>query len=585
MVHATSVKRKRKLFVERVFYIFLIVLTVPVLYFQLEYFNKIHPGITVAGVGVGGLTKEQASETLSQKISAPEKLKLVNQDQTFEISTKDFDFSYDFHSSAARAFELTRTGNIFYDLGVRFNFLRQPKNLGLMININEEKINKSISVISGQDFIEPVYPSVQLVKGEVRVTKGSAGKEIDQEALRAAIGRNLSLADQNDIPIPIIVTDPSISDLGVTVVKERAEKFIGKGVTAKFEYQTYNISDADLVTFLNPHGGYYDEKINKAIEKIVQEVDREPQNPKFNFEGGKVLEFQPALDGIKTDREKFRANVLESINKLESGQDKSITFDVPVEKTAPEVSTSEVNNLGIREVIGRGTSTYYHSIPSRVHNVVLAASRINGTLVAPGETFSFNETLGDVSSFTGYKQAYIISDGKTILGDGGGVCQVSTTLFRSLLNGGLPITERTAHAYRVGYYEQGSPPGLDATVYGPSPDLKFRNDTPAHILIEAKADPKRYSLIFTLYGTSDGRVATISKSTVSNVSAPPEDLYQDDPTLTAGTIKQIDYKAWGAKVTFNYKVVRDGETLINKTFTSNYRPWQAIYLRGTAPSI
>jgi vancomycin resistance protein YoaR len=137
----------------------------------------------------------------------------------------------------------------------------------------------------------------------------------------------------------------------------------------------------------------------------------------------------------------------------------------------------------------------------------------------------------------------------------------------------------------VGYYEQGSPAGLDATVYGPSPDFKFVNNTPAHVLIQATADPKNYSLVFELYGTSDGRVSVVSKPIVTNVTAPAGDLYQDDPTLPAGTIKQIEYKAWGAKVTFNYVVTKDGEEIFKKFFISNYRPWQAVYLRGTGPAI
>jgi len=104
------------------------------------------------------------------------------------------------------------------------------------------------------------------------------------------------------------------------------------------------------------------------------------------------------------------------------------------------------------------------------------------------------------------------------------------------------------------------------------------------LIIEATADTKNYSLVFEIYGTSDGRVASITKPVVTGVVAPPEDLYQDDPSLPSGTIKQIDYKAWGAKVTFNYVVTRDGQEIINKTFLSNYKPWQAVYLRGTGPS-
>jgi vancomycin resistance protein YoaR len=342
---------------------------------------------------------------------------------------------------------------------------------------------------------------------------------------------------------------------------------------------------------LDPKSGYKDTAITNLFQKTSVSVNRDPQNPKFVFQpakagnNSKVTEFQPALPGVKVDSDKFKSQLTSALDTLENSDDKTETFNIPVIESPPEVTTDQVNNLGIKELIGRGTSTYFHSIPGRVHNVVLAASRINGTLVAPGKTFSFNQTLGDVTQFTGYQQAYIISGGKTILGDGGGVCQVSTTMFRALLNAGLPITERAAHAYRVGYYEQDSPPGLDATVYGPEPDLKFTNDTPAYILIEATSDPKNYSLTFELYGTSDGRVTTISKSVVTNVTPALPTVYQDDPTLPAGTLKQTDFSAAGAIVTFNYSVVRAGQTIFAKTFVSNYRPWAAVYLRGTGPAI
>ena len=235
----------------------------------------------------------------------------------------------------------------------------------------------------------------------------------------------------------------------------------------KFEFQNFILNDTDIVNLLDPKSGYNSGAIDSFLQKVSASVNRDPQNPKFVFNNGRVTEFQPALSGVKVDGNKFKDQLTASLDILENSNDKTETFDIPVIATPPNVTTDQVNNLGIKELIGRGTSTYFHSIPGRVHNVVLAASRINGTLVAPGETFSFNQTLGDVTQFTGYQQAYIISNGKTILGDGGGVCQVSTTLFRAILNAGLPIVERAAHAYRVGYYEQDSPPGLDATVFGP----------------------------------------------------------------------------------------------------------------------
>lgn len=551
--------------------------------YYLLYTGKVYPGIKVSGVDVGGQSPKNAAIILSSNIKTPQELHLIAQGQSFNIKTKDIELSYEFTESSERVYNYTRTGNFLYDLSNRIELLIYPKNFGLITYLNNDKLIKIISVISGQISVDPVEPSIKLVNGNVEIEKGIPGNEVNQEALRAEIGEELSFSKNEDIKIPIIIIDHSLSDAQVHDLQIRAEKYVGKSIQTKFEFNTFIFNDSDILKLIDPKSGYNDEAVNNIVQNLSTKVNRDPQNPKFNFEGGRVTQFQPSLDGIKADGENLKTQIIISLKQLENSNDKVANFDIPVTRTPAEVTTDKSNNLGIKELIGRGTSIYYHSIPSRVYNVSLAASKINGTLVKSGNVFSFNDTLGDVSEFTGYQQAYIISEGKTILGDGGGVCQVSTTLFRAVLNAGLPILERQAHAYRVGYYEQDSPPGLDATVYSPSPDFKFKNDTSAYILIEARADPKHYSLVFELYGASDGRVSTISKPIVTNVTPPPDDLYQDDPTLPTGTIKQVDFKAWGAKVTFNYKVVRNGDTLINKTFISDYRPWQAIYLRGTGP--
>jgi len=269
-----------------------------------------------------------------------------------------------------------------------------------------------------------------------------------------------------------------------------------------------------------------------------------------------------------------------AIENLIVTDEKTTTIEIPVSQTKPQIATGDVNNLGIKELIGRGTSRFAGSIPSRIHNVELASSRINGLLIKPGETFSFNSSLGEVSGSTSFQQAYVIQSGRTVLGDGGGVCQVSTTIFRAALNAGLPIIERKAHSYRVGYYEQDSKPGIDATVYNPTADLKIKNDTPGHILIQTIFNRKNLTLVFELYGTSDGRVATISTPRVWDLVPAPPDLYQEDPTLAPEVKKQVDWAAAGAKAAFDYKVERFGETLQQRTFYSNYRPWQAVYLVG-----
>ena len=169
------------------------------------------------------------------------------------------------------------------------------------------------------------------------------------------------------------------------------------------------------------------------------------------------------------------------------------------------------------------------------------------------------------------------------MGDGGGVCQVSTTLFRAALNAGLPIVERTAHAYRVGYYENDSKPGFDATVFSPYVDLKIRNDTPASILIQTEIDKENNLLYFRFFGKKDTRRIEISPVTVYDVVSPLPEMRQDDPTLKKGVVKQVDFPAWGAKAIFSYKVTRGGgEVSFEKKFLSVYRPWAAVYLVGTS---
>lgn len=327
---------------------------------------------------------------------------------------------------------------------------------------------------------------------------------------------------------------------------------------------------------------YSPDLLKQKIAPLIASVKADPVDAVFSFQNGRVTTFRPSSNGQAADLDKLQQEISSKIPYiLAKGSPQSFSLELPLQIIKPKISTEEVNNLGIKELLGVGTSLYQHSIPSRVYNVNLAASRVNGVIVGPGEEFSFAKAVGDVSSLTGYQQAYVIQNGKTVLGDGGGVCQVSTTLFRAALNAGLPITERHAHAYRVGYYEEDSPPGIDATVYVPSVDLKFKNDTGHSILIQSVNDPNELRLTFYIYGTKDGREVTMTTPVVTSQTPPPPDLYTDDPTLPAGVIKQVDFAAWGARVSFSRTVKKNGKVIIQDTFTSNYQPWQAAYLRGT----
>ena len=333
---------------------------------------------------------------------------------------------------------------------------------------------------------------------------------------------------------------------------------------------------------LTPSFTFDEDVLNMHLALIGTTLAVPVQNGLFNFINGKVTEFQLSHKGQRVDTDALKQQIRSSIPTVVDARQSLVEIPIPIIVIEPDVMTNNTNIFGIKELIGKGYSEFGGSIAGRIHNVALAASKLNGVLIAPGTTFSFNDTVGDISAATGYQSAYIIKDGHTVLGDGGGVCQVSTTLFRAALNAGLPIVERHAHSYRVHYYEEdGSKPGLDATVFNPSDDLKFTNDTPAYILIQTKIDLTNLRLTFELYGVSDGRKAQIFNQTLSGITAPPPDLYQDDPTLPVGTVKQVDFSAWGANATFEYKVVKNNVATIDQIFVSKYQPWQAVYLRGT----
>jgi vancomycin resistance protein YoaR len=356
----------------------------------------------------------------------------------------------------------------------------------------------------------------------------------------------------------------------------RSSNFLSKyhqKIATIFFHQSFKI-EANL--------DFDNDEIKQVIAYLEQSYNKPAKNALFKFENNRVVSFRQEENGLEVLSAQFLKDFSAQVQEIPTKKEKKITIPVKTKILVPEITLAKANNYGIEELIGEGKSDYTHSIPERVHNIILAASKFDGILIPKNKILSFNETVGDISSLTGYKPAYIIKGGKTVLGDGGGVCQVSTTLFRAALNTGLPILERHPHAYRVGYYENDAKPGLDATVFSPTVDLKIKNDTPAYILIQTAVDQENNLLYFRFYGKKDGRRVEISSPLLWDVQPPPAAIYQDDPTLKKGVVKQVDFPAWGGKASFNYKIIYPDGKVVDDTFYSSYKPWQAVFLVGTA---
>lgn len=554
--------------------------------YHLAYWQKIYPGVTVLGWSVGNQDLTTASQSIARitsQASPSASLTLKSGEQLWHLELADF--QYQPAVTAENAWQIGRTTNPLKNLQQKFQAWTKGIDLTLNYSLNQEVLSQQLDQIANQVFVPIIEPAIKITnQKQIEIEPGKEGSILNKKKLISEINLQLSHLNFKSIEVPLTKTSSNLTEEQINQTKARAEKFLGKKIILAAEEMAWELNDDQLVQLLSFSTDNYDrEKIASWSANLAAAINHPPQNAAFEFKEGWVTQFRDAQEGINLEQQKTIDLITHYLAELEIEKE-SITAQLPVVTTPPQITTAEVNTLGIQELVGRGISYFRGSISSRIHNIQLASSKLNGLLIPPGEIFSFNQSLGEVSPATGFQQAYIIKEGRTILGDGGGVCQVSTTFFRAALDAGLPIIERVPHAYRVSYYEQQSQVGLDATVYDPTADLKFKNDTPAHLLIQTYTDTKNYKLTFELYGTHDGRIVTISKSRIWDQVPPPPDLYQDDPTLPAGQIKQIDWKAWGAKVAFDYRVERGSEVLQERTFYSAYRPWQAIYLRGTGPA-
>ena len=550
--------------------------------YQLIMADKFYPLTFTGNANISFLTEGQAIRKVQANFEQRLQQKLEFNGLTIDPATASAALDY---SSLISSFDDSRRGTPWERAGKQLQTLFVPHKIQPKIYLS---LDKQLDNIAAQ--IDQPPQNAQLIFDETPTPQGSpsANIQIKEGVNGRALDRNTVLRTVSDFlltgeynsELPVKTVPPTVTTNQVIRAKEALETLIQEPVKLTYGDKTWVLDAKQLLTLLGLTKGdnllLDKDQAYIYLKTMAAEIDQNVQEGLFEFnpETKRVTAFKPSQEGRRLNLNQAYELLTEAIS---GGTVKNIPL--PVDIVKPKIATSDVNSLGIKELLGRGISNFAGSIPNRIYNVGLTAGKITGTLVPPGEVFSFNRTIGDISAATGFKQAYVIKGGRTVLDDGGGVCQDSTTLFRAVLNAGLPIVKRTAHAYRVSYYEQGFPPGLDATVFYPSVDFQFKNDTPAHILIQAYTSGT--TLYFDLYGTPDGRVVSLTKPIVSNQTPPPPELRQDDPTLPKGTVKQVDWSAWGATVIFKRTVTRNGETLLNEVWKSNYKPWQAVYLVGT----
>lgn len=581
--------------------IFILLVAGLITVYEIYYTDQVYPGVNVAGIDLSGLERTQARALLSEKLDYPERGRILFQDDDtiWLASPAELGFGLDLESTVNLAYQIGRQENLQTRFKEQVDSLYHNKMIDpqYVFHANEaETFLQNIAFEVDQPMIEA---SLSLNSIEVVEQSSQVGRTLEVWETIESLANQLQTLRDGEVPLVITETPPEIVDVG-----EQA-KLIHQILSAPLTLSVPELDQQDNGPWTFPPEVIAQmitiERINSLEEPHYQValdagllhaflVDissmfvREKQNARmiFDDETRQLQVLEPASIGRQLDID----GTIQSINEeLMAGNHHVDLQMVYLEPDIVDNITAE--ELGIRELVGEATSYFYGSSRERIQNIRIASSRFHGLMVPPGETFSMAEALGTISLDEGYAEALIIYAGRTIQGVGGGVCQVSTTLFRTIFFSGYPIVERYPHAYRVRFYEQtpsghydSTLAGLDAAVYVPIVDLKFTNDTPHWLLMETYVRADGNALTWKFYSTSDGRSVEWSSTGLRNIKPPPDPLYEENPQLKQGEIKQVDWAVEGAEVTVTRNVLRDGEVYIRDTIHTRYLPWKAVYQYG-----
>lgn len=595
-----------------------IVIVFSVINFENTYRDKFYPGVYVDGENVAGKTYADVfnkykvgSDAFYQNgislvfegikgrhmVNIPVSASGMNTDQVVEYFSLG-----DWEQTINDAYKLGRTGSYINQLKEQLVAVIKRKTFEFPSVYQNEAI-KSLYTRELENFlVTPKTASFSYSNG-VFITQESDGEYIDFSEVTKKINNNLSSFDSTPIHIKASAKVSNITkdDLkSFLLVSEQ----IAKNMNIVFQYKEnrWPVSGKKLITWLTLNKEKRLTIDKKQLEvflfkNILPIIDNPPQNSRFADVGGRLVEVTKGTTGNMVDVERTIAVVEETLfgqkkslgladsllASTASQGNVSVLFEngkiiIPLElQEAPPIITKEtISQFDIRELVATATTNFKGSSSNRVHNIKTGVSKLSGIILAPGDEFSAVFSLGDTGEEQGFVAEYVIKGNKSIKEFGGGLCQVSTTLFRLALNAGLPITERINHRYVVGYYGA----GLDATIYGPHPDLRFVNDTNNYLLLQGSI--KGSELTFELFGQKDGRQVSISEPVVTEVKPAPATKYVMSNEIPYATQKCSEIPRKGMTTEVDYVVTMEDGEVREQKFKSVYQPWQKICLIGLA---
>lgn len=575
-----------------------LVMLLGIFVFQRSYAGRIYPGVNVLGWDVGGMTPVEAEAYLRDRIRYYEDAQLIFRDgNALWIATpKDLGAKLQTQAAVAEAYAIGRTSDIRGNLWRQVNVYQNGYTVVPRTVFDPVQARAYVERLAAE-IDQPAQDAHVTLSGlTAEVTPSRTGRRLNVDAAVAAIQQRILNQSQEPIDLEVQVIQPAIEDAPAMAAKERIDRLLSAPIVVRYEDRTWTISRETLRDWLVFNTATIDgefkvesyidpAKVRSWVEPLAAEIYQLPEDARLDFDPGPSTG-SGRVHVVSMSREGRTLDIGATVDRILSaaeGSERTVPLAVIVEK--PAVDARDVSNMGITELVSQATTYFKGSPAGRINNIRISASKFNGVVVPPGGVFSFNRYLGDVSEEEGYEEAYIITGDRTAVGIGGGVCQVSTTAFRAAFFGGFPIEERWAHGYRVSWYETNSIPGLDATIYSPLVDFKFRNDTEAYLLIETEVDERAGTVSFLFYGTRPDREVELEGPEITNVTPPTDPVYEVDENLPPGTIKQIDWANEGSDVTV-YRIIKQGGKVISRErFDSHYNAWSDVYLVGPGTKI
>ena len=479
--------------------------------------DKIINGIQIQGIDVSNLTSDEAKEKVSTIMNnfLDHEITIKHDDFTAVLIPKQFGVSFDVDKAITDAYSIGRSGNIFKNNFEILNSLLKNNSILIDVNYDAAIFSSNINEINGL-LPDKVVNSDYYVDGTtLHITRGKDGVVVDEEKFKKDVLSNLEMLNLKT------------SDIDIPVVNKKATQI--------------------------------------DIDAIYKEVHKAPvdayytTNPYVVYPSSTGLDFDISLDEAK--------------QILSEEKDE---YEIPLKVLYPSVSTNDIGSEAFPDMLSKFSTSFTSSNSNRSTNIRLAAQKINGTVLMPGETFSYNQVVGKRTAAAGFKPAPAYFGGEVVQEYGGGICQVSSTLYNAVLYANLEITERTNHGFKPSYVT----PGLDATVSWGGPDFKFTNNRDYPIRISCDTSGKILKIyIYGLKRDTDYKVVLESKY-VSTVYA--KTTYKTDPSLASGETKVIQSGSNGCR-TVAYKYLYDSNgTLVSTECLSRdtYNPHNKVIAVG-----